>query len=374
LLWLHCRCRQQLWRHINLKTPKAKLKETLDKTLYHCEFGISVLMPAHNCGHYLLPAVQSILDQLEVLLELIIIDDRTTDNSLQALPNDPRLRVLQSAGSGIVAALNSGLAQAQYPFIARMDGDDIAMPQRLITQLKYLLDHPDIDICGTQVELFKDEGEISGGYAHYQNWINQLHHHDDIAANFFVESTIPHPSAMLSKNVLLELGKYQNTSWAEDYDLWCRAFTQNKRFGKPDIGPLLQWRDHSDRISRVEERYSKQQFLQCKAKYLRLYLQQKNISSCEIWGTGPTGLKLHDYLHAQGIQTERFVDVNPKLQGRQKRGKPVFVIGEKLDQNQIAQITAIIIVAVSTRGAREAIKNTLLDINLIEMRDFILAA
>lgn len=331
-------------------------------------------MPVHNCGDYLAAAVDSIINQHGVRLELLIINDHSTDQAIDALAKDPRVHILNSSGTGIVAALNTGLAQASYPFIARMDGDDIAMSDRLSVQLKFLLDNPDIDICGTQVELFKDDEDIGGGYAYYQQWINNLNEHQEIAANLFVESPIPHPTVMLRKNLLLELGAYQDTSWAEDYDLWCRAFTQNKRFGKPDVGPLLQWRDHSDRVSRVEERYSKQQFLQCKAKYLQLYLQQQKISSCEIWGTGPTGLKLHDYLHAQGIQTERFVDVNPKLQGRQKRGKPVFVIGEKLDQNQIAQITAIIIVAVSTRGAREAIKNTLLDINLIEMRDFILAA
>jgi len=333
-----------------------------------------VLMPVHNCGGYLAAAVESILNQCHVLLELLIIDDHSTDRAIQALAEDPRLRILQNSGTGIVAALNMGLNHARYPFIARMDGDDIAMLERLSVQLELLLDNPDIDICGTQVELFKDDGDVSDGYAYYQQWINQLNTHKDIACNFFVESPIPHPTAMLRKSLLSELGAYQDTSWAEDYDLWCRAFTKSKRFGKPDVGPLLQWRDHKNRTSRIQQRYNKQQFLQCKAKYLQLYLQQRNINSCEIWGAGPTGLKLHDYLHNRGIKTLRFVDVNPRLEGRRKRGKTVSVVNKKLSQNQIDEISGMIIVAVSTRGAREIIRNTLLDIKLVEMHDFILAA
>lgn len=331
-------------------------------------------MPVRNCGNYLAAAVDSILKQHDVLFELLIIDDHSTDIAIQALPEDPRISILKSSGSGIVAALNTGLEHANYPFIARMDGDDIAAPERLVTQLKFLIDNSDIDICGTQVELFSDDGEIGDGYIYYQHWINQLNHHEDIVANFFIESPIPHPTAMLRKSLLVELGAYQDTSWAEDYDLWCRAFIQNKRFGKPKVGPLLQWRDHTTRTSRVQERYSKQQFLQCKAKYLQQYLQQREIDSCEIWGTGPTGLKLHDYLQHLGIQTHRFVDVNPKLEGRQKREKNVSIVSRKLTHTQVAEISCMVLVAVSTRGAREEIKNTLLEVKLVEMRDFILMA
>ena len=198
--------------------------------------------------------------------------------------------------------------------------------------------------------------------------------HQEIVANFFVESPIPHPTAMLRTALLIELGAYQDTSWAEDYDLWCRAFTQNKRFGKPKVGPLLRWRDHSERSSRVHTRYSKNEFLKCKAKYLALHLGQRAINSCEIWGTGPTGLKLHDYLQKRGIQTNRFVDANPKLQGGLKRDKPVFVISETITQQQVDDIGDLIIVAVSTRGARDLIRNSLQSIQLLEMCDFILAA
>ena len=98
-------------------------------------------MPVHNCGAYLRTAVDSMLQQQDVLLELIIIDDHSTDQAIQNLPQDPRIRIIKSPQAGIVSALNTGLEHANYPFIARMDGDDIALPGRLYTQLKYLLDN-----------------------------------------------------------------------------------------------------------------------------------------------------------------------------------------------------------------------------------------
>jgi len=331
-------------------------------------------MPVHNGGNYLATAVNSILEQYDVLLELILIDDHSTDNAIAELSPDPRLRIIVNSGTGIVAALNSGLTQAKYPYIARMDGDDIALPTRLISQLTYLVETPDVDICGARVEIFTDGGRVKDGYSHYQEWINQLCSHEKIAANIFIESPMPHPTIMMHTSLLIELGGYQNTTWAEDYDLWCRAFIQGKRFGKPDTLPLLKWRDYDTRTSRVQARYSKQQFLQCKAKYLSHYLQHHNISCCEIWGTGPTGLKLHDYLQKNGIYTRRFVDVNPKLNGRKKRGKMISIVGQTLNDQQVTNISGMIIVAVGTRGARELIQHTLRKAGLKETRDFIFAA
>ena len=183
------------------------------------EHGISVLMPVHNAGEFLQTAVHSILAQRDVSLELILIDDHSNDTAIESLNPDPRLRVLRSPERGIVAALNHGFDNARYPYIARMDGDDIALPQRLFKQLRLLLDQPNIHICGTQVEIFSDSIEIADGYRRYQNWINQQVSSTDIEKNFFVESCIPHPSAMMHRDVLSSLGGYHDTPWPEDYDL-----------------------------------------------------------------------------------------------------------------------------------------------------------
>ena len=166
-----------------------------------------------------------------------------------------------------------------------------------------------------RLKCFKDDGAVDAGYQHYQHWINGLCTPDEIALNMFVESPIPHPTAFMRTSTLHDLGGYLDSDWPEDYDLWCRALLAGYRFGKPETGTLLRWRDHAVRASRQDKRYAKQAFLRCKARYLSELLKSRQQSQISIWGTGPTGLKLHDYLESHGITVNRFIDINSKLAG-----------------------------------------------------------
>ena len=308
--------------------------------------GISVLIPVHNAGNYLQIAISSILEQTHEQLECLIIDDNSTDKAIIKLDkSDKRLKIVNSKGRGIVNALNTGIKNAQYEYIARMDADDISHPQRLEKQLQLLGNHPDIDICGCKVEMFSDDFEIANGYRHYQHWINSLCDAGSIAENFFIESPIPHPSALVHKDTLNKLGNYHDTPWPEDYDLWLRAHSSKMKFAKPEE-ILLKWRDHSLRLSRQDQRYNKQQFINCKAHYFaKLY---KN-HDCIIWGTGPTGLMLHDALENEGIKISAFADISKKMIGRFKRNKPV------LNAYELEPSNKLILTAVSARGARQDI-------------------
>jgi len=126
------------------------------------------------------------------------------------------------------------------------------------------------------------------------------------------------------------------------------------RFGKPTGKPLLHWRDHEHRASRQDLRYAKQGFLQCKAHYLAHYLRdQLGHQHCTIWGTGPTGLRLHDYLERNGISVDAFIDINPKLEGRRKRGKAVKVVHDLQQLSEPDKTHVICLIAVSARGARQ---------------------
>ena len=335
-------------------------------------------MPVHNAGKYLDVAVSSILNQCGVQFELIIIDDHCTDTALSELPPDTRIKRLNSSERGIVPALNLGLKHARYPYLARMDADDIADSNRLLKQLIHFQENPTLDICGTKVGLFSDQGSIADGYRSYQQWINNLCAPADIEREFFVESPIPHPSVMLRREYLISLGGYNDSEWPEDYDLWCRALLAGAIFGKPAHPELVLWRDHSDRLSRSDHRYTKQMFLRCKAHYLTQYLHNKGINSCTILGAGPTGLKLHDYLEQSGLPVAGFIDINAKLKGRQKRSKPVAVLEQDPSDSQLVahldQKRSIIIAAVSTRGARERIRTYLNKSSLVEQQDYIFAA
>ena len=342
------------------------------------ETGVSVVMPVKNAGDYLTPAIDSILKQTHTKLELIVVNDHSTDHAIVRAQRsfvDKRLRFIDSPSTGIIAALNHGVSQAAYPVIARMDGDDIATKDRLELQLRYMADNPNVDIIGAQVGLFKDNEAIGQGYSLYEKWINGLCDHQSIAQQFFVESTIPHPTALFRKRTFYQLGEYQDHGWPEDYDLWCRAFIAGMRFGKPSDQILLHWRDHGERASRQDTRYQKSEFLACKAHYLAQYLKNTlNTHQCSIWGAGPTGLKLHDLLEANGIQVTGFFDVNPKIKNRQKRNKLIKVFDniDELDAGELKR--NVCLAAVGARGASGLLDQLFRRNGLVINQDYILTA
>ena len=327
--------------------------------------GISVIMPVHNGGQYLDTAVSSILNQTFKNIELILIDDHSTDSSITKLElSDARIRLVKNPGRGIVSALNHGIEQARMPFIARMDADDIALPERLQRQMDYLLNQTDIKICSTQVEIFRENGELGGGYQHYQHWINTLTAADEIATNMFIESPVPHPTVMMRKKDLENLGGYSDNGCPEDYELWLRAHLQGYRFGKPE-GILLRWRDHDSRLSRNSLRYSKKAFFKTKTYHLtRLYPDVK----FRIWGSGPTGGLLFDEILNNSGTVVDFIDVAPKRIGNSKRNKPI------VDAYQIEKTKGLILVAVSARGARQDIRDFLNQRGFIETINYICVA
>ena len=239
-----------------------------------------------------------------------------------------------------------------------------ALPERLAKQLDYLSLNSDIHVCATQVELFRDTDSLGGGYQHYQQWINALTDPSEIARNMFVESPIPHPSVLMSKHDMIELGGYQDNDWPEDYDLWLRAHLQGYRFGKPE-GILLRWRDHDHRLSRTSNNYNKKAFFKAKSHYLTRVVDDRKF---RIWGSGPTGALLHDEISRNAGKVVDFIDVAPKRIGNTKRGKPI------IDAYQIEKTNDMILVAVSARGARDDIRQFLNQKGFVETVDYICLA
>ncbi|MGD0751132.1 MAG: glycosyltransferase [Anaerolineales bacterium] len=128
---------------------------------------VSVILPVYNSEKYLHEAVASILGQTLTDFELIAIDDGSTDESATILEsfqkNDPRVIFERySQNRGVVAALNTGLALARGKYIARMDADDVSLPERFEKQVAFLEKHPDIDILGTAMLLVNERGRKIG--------------------------------------------------------------------------------------------------------------------------------------------------------------------------------------------------------------------
>lgn len=327
---------------------------------------ISIVIPVRNGGQYLSATLDSLLTQTYSDYECLLIDDHSTDTALSDyLPDDSRFRVIRCQGQGIVDALNTGIAAAQYPIIARMDADDIALPNRLEQQLRYLQDNPEVAVCGAKIEFFMDNQPVGQGFSVYQQWINQLTRHDEIVENLFVECPLPHPTFMLRAEVLQTLNGYQGHGWPEDYDLLLRAHLAGYRFGKPDT-VLLHWRDHQSRLSRNDSRYKKGAFFAAKAHYFsQLPMCKKPIL---IWGAGKTGRLLHDQLAKHGVVMDGFLEVSQSLIGRERRNLPIF---DAIHHDSSANL---ILIAVSKRGIRQQIIDHLRQLGRIPSRDFIAMA
>lgn len=328
---------------------------------------VSVIMPVRDGGAYLREAVDSILSQSFADLELILVDDHSADQAIAALQrSDPRLQLLANPGRGVSSAFNTGLARARGAFIARMDADDLALPERLAQQLAYLDARPDVAICGACVELFS-ERPLRGGNLRYQRWLNGCRSPAQIHRQMFVESPLPNPTAMFRRQALLQLGGYADPPWPEDYDLFLRAREAGLRMGKPDA-TLLRWREHEGRLTRRDARYALERFQAAKAHYLARG-PLRGARPVVLWGAGPTGRLMHDLLAAEGVRVEGFLEVDQRKIGGEKRGRPVWPVSrlENLEQ-------AMVLVAVGSPGARERIGAHMESLRRIEGDSYLFVA
>jgi glycosyltransferase involved in cell wall biosynthesis len=326
---------------------------------------VSIILPVHNAGAFLQPAVASILGQSLSDFELLLIDDHSSDGAVQSLDQgDPRLQVISSPARGVVAAFNAGFAAASGRYIARMDADDLAEPDRLGSQVELLRQDEGLGIVGACVDFFAASG-VGEGNRRYRDWLNSLRTPAQIRRAMFIESPIPNPTAMFRRRVLEELGGYRDCEWPEDYDLFLRADAAGIRMAKP-AGVLLHWRDHADRLTRTDPRYSLLQFQRAKAHFLvASRLPAKDIV---IWGAGPTGKQMFDLLGAEGLVADGFIDVHPRRIGGKKRGKPVWPLKAALRED------IFVLVAVGARSAREKIRDFLSAHERSEGRDYLFVA
>jgi len=263
-----------------------------------------------------------------------------------------------------VHALNTGIKASCGDWIARMDADDIAAPERLETQLAYANEHHDIDVIGCQVRMFRDDGEIDEGYRTYERWINSLTTPEAIARELFVESPIPHPGAFVSRRCLEQVGLYRDQGWPEDYDLWLRAHFAGFRMGKP-VGVLLDWRDYPTRTSRTDTRYSAEEFMRARAHFLAL--DPRTTAGVTLWGAGKNGRRLHDCLTESGVDVSGFIDIHPRRIGGTVRGLPVISVDDA------GSVENFVIVAIGKRGVRDTVRAAMVSAQKTEGVDYIFA-
>lgn len=317
---------------------------------------ISVLLPVRQWRDSTWDAVQSILRQTHVSLELLLIGHDDVDQFAVRLPADPRIRFVARQQPGIVGALNTGLAQASGHYIARMDDDDIAYPTRLATQLAYLQGSSGTQLCGAGVRFVDSDGgseSIGNGNRQYAHWLNSLTYDPDIRTACYIECPLPHPTLMAHRAIWQSLGGYREFDGPEDYDLVLRAMLQGIRLGKPP-GILLDWREHPERLTCTDQRYRREAFTRCRA--WAAIQPQSGLGLAEgrsVWlcGTGRHARHWHDALTHHGTIVNGFVDIHRHGPQRSKRGKRVI----SYEQLPGIRGDALVISALSQPGAREAV-------------------
>lgn len=322
-------------------------------------------MPVRNEEKFLPAALASIAAQTCRDWELVVVDDGSSDGTaaiLGAAAADPRVRVLQNRGKGLVPALNQGLAACRAPLLARMDGDDIAHPQRLARQLTLLAANPATGLVAASFRHFPRR-DLKIGMLAYEQWQNSLVNHDLIMADIFVESPFVHPGVLCKKEILTALGGYRDMGWAEDYDLWLRMAQAGVRFAR-NAEPLLFWRDRPERATRTMDEYSADAFRRCKLHHLGngfLHGAEEVILA----GAGKEGRAWQRLLAEAGIRVALWVDVDPKKNGRLLHGARI------VSPSGLAPGSGRMLVTVGTRGARAGIRAWAETAGFRELTDYI---
>lgn len=213
---------------------------------------VTVVLPAFNASPYIDEAIRSILNQTLKNFELIIINDGSTDDTLQKIHQyqDNRIVVINQTNTGLVESLNRGIALARADLIARQDADDASLPQRLEIQYQMFAQQPDLALLGSSMVTI-DENSLALNHHHV------LIGNPEIRQELLVRSPFAHGSVMFRKETFSRAGGYRTDDWpAEDYGLWVRMSAYG-RFANIDE-PLYRYRDNSTGISATHQALQQQ--------------------------------------------------------------------------------------------------------------------
>jgi len=329
------------------------------------------LIPVWNGADTLDACLNSLACQTLADFEALVVDDGSTDATPEILADrssrDSRFRVLTRPHLGLVPALNAGLQALETPLIARLDADDIALPERLGKQRDWLNNHPDDALFACRYEIRSDEPPGPGSAA-YRDWQNSLITNEDIRRNIYVESPLAHPTVMYRRDAVLKLGGYRDTGWVEDYDLWLRMAQAGDRFAKlPEV--LVEIGQYPGRVTWTDPRCRVEAFFRCKAHFLARepFVRRGPVL---IIGAGIAAARLSRALLAEGAEVAAFLEVDPRKIGGEKRGRPVV----SWDEGFRRWPGHFVLAAVGSREARAGIGDALNARGLREGEDYLFTA
>jgi glycosyltransferase involved in cell wall biosynthesis len=324
---------------------------------------VSVLLPVRDEEAFLGECLESLSAQALADFEAIVVDDGSTDGSaaiaMEHARRDPRFRVVRQEPAGVVAASERGRAEARAPLIARMDADDVALPERLELQLA-AIEEEGLAAVGGQVEYFP---EPTDGLRDYAGWLNSLVTVEAALRDLWVECPLPGPGL----TARAELFSYRDQGWPEDYDLIFRIWEAGGRFR--NVERLVhRWRDHPRRLTRTHPAFSLDAFRRCKVHFLRRTLLADDRAAV-VWGAGPTGKAFARELIGAGTPLAAFVEVDPRKLGKRIHGAPV------VPAERAAEFPgSLALGAVSGADGRARVRELVAELGLAEGEDFVAVA
>ncbi len=329
---------------------------------------VSVVLPFYRPGEKLDNAVRSVVDQDFGDWELILVNNNACNIS-EAIAEkwvkaDPRVRVVHEPVQSVSYAMNTGLRHTRAGLVARMDADDISLPDRLRKQVKYMNKNQDTGVVSAQTIFNSDIGK-SRGFSVYVDWQNSIITHKEHYLSRFIESPLAQPTIMFRKNLTDLYGYYNTGNLPEDYEMWLRWLEKGVRFHKiPE--PLVQWNDHKERLTRTHSNYSLLAFRSVRYEYLARWIKnnispEKKIIVC---GSSRNIRSKTEMLSNFGVKTDGFTDIKVPAGLR-----PGFIsYGELTDPKKY-----FILNLVSKRGVGQIIRKHFLSLGFTEGTDFLLA-
>lgn len=202
---------------------------------------VSVLVGVYNEEKYIEASLQSLLDQTFGDFEVIVVDDCSTDSSVEIVQlfDDPRVRLLENEENiGLTKSLNRALDAAEGRYVARQDADDLSYPSRLEREVAYLESHEDVALVGTGAYLIDGDGEIR-----QERTVLETVSFDDLVA----KNHIIHGSILARTDVFESVGRYDDLfRYSQDLDMWLRIAEEHEIRNIPE--PLYYFRIHDESV------------------------------------------------------------------------------------------------------------------------------
>ena len=213
---------------------------------------VSVVIPCYNAAPFVKEAVMSVMQQSYTNLEIILIDDFSTDSTWaileQSAVQDKRIKLIRNEKNmGVVATLNKGIALSKGKYIARMDADDISLSHRIKVQVDFFEQDEALALCGSNYIRINNEGKKTGKVKFPSDT-------ERLKAELLFYCPFAHPSVMMKKAVLDELGYYHTGMiLAQDYELWLRIAKQFKVANVQSYLLLYRWHGNNISITKKEK-------------------------------------------------------------------------------------------------------------------------